>query len=199
MASVPNELLIELRNVFRERFNLSDLSDLCQELGIDIENLPGTSRNEKARELAAYLGRRDMVGKLAEVGPKSWPDVPWLEILGRYGYAAAPVSTTTSHEVSHPDLQKLAPVLAAAPGFLSAGNRHGFLAVAGVDRLINVNLEGAPLNVAREVLTALNRYGRTTDGDIALGRLLSSLRDDETMSPSSKDVVNEIIARYQLV
>ena len=87
MAPVPNELLVELRNVFRERFNLSDLSDLCQELGIDIENLPGTSRNEKARELAAYLGRRDMVGKLAVVGPKSYPDVPWLEILGRYGYA----------------------------------------------------------------------------------------------------------------
>ena len=76
MAAAPNELLIELRNIFRERFNLSDLSDLCQELGIDIENLPGTSRNEKPRELAADLGRPDLVGKLAVVGPRSDPDGP---------------------------------------------------------------------------------------------------------------------------
>jgi hypothetical protein len=152
--------------------------------------------------LAAYLGRRDMVGKLAVVGPKSYPDVPWLEILGRYGYAAPPETTatpTTTTEVSYPDLQKLAAILAAAPGFLSTGNRHGFLAVAGVDRLINVNLEGSALNVAKEVLTALNRYGRTTDGDMALGRLLANLRDDEALPPSSKDVINDIITRYSLV
>ena len=203
MAPVPNELLVELRNVFRERFNLSDLSDLCQELGIDIENLPGTSRNEKARELAAYLGRRDMVGKLAVVGPKSYPDVPWLEILGRYGYAPpAPGNenaAVTPTELSFQDIQRLVPILADHPSFLSPGSRKSFLLVAGVDTFITVNLDGGSLLVARGVLAELNKYGRTREGDVAMGRLLTYLSLDEALPPNKKDVITDITQRYGLV
>ena len=203
MAPAPNELLIELRNVFRERFNLSDLSDLCQELGIDIENLPGTSRNEKARELAAYLGRRDMVGKLAVVGPKGWPDVAWLEILGRYGYAPPAAgnenAAVTPTELSFQDIQRLVPILADHPSFLSPGSRKSFLLVAGVDTFITVNLDGGSLLVARGVLAELNKYGRTREGDVAMGRLLTYLSLDEALPPNKKDVITDITQRYGLV
>jgi len=202
MAPVPNELLIELRNVFRERFNLSDLADLCQELGIDIENLPGTSRNEKARELAAYLGRRDMVGKLAVVGPPGWPDVPWLEILGRYGYAPPTPdkeNTPPPHpELNYQDIQRLMPILADHPSFLSSANRKSFLFVAGVDSFITTNLEGGAQLVAMGVLAELNRYGPTKEGDVAMGRLLKYLLLDEALPPSRKDVVAGIAKRYGL-
>ena len=203
MAPVPNELLIELRNVFRERFNLSDLSDLCQELGIDIENLPGTSRNEKARELAAYLGRRDMIGKLAVVGPKSYPDVLWLDILRRHNYplpepdedgALAPAPT----ELDFLDIQRLVPILADHASFLSPGSRKSFLMVAGVDSFVTVNLDGGSQLVARGVLAELNKYGRTKEGDVALGRLLTYLSLDEALPPNKKDVITEITQRYGL-
>ena len=204
MAPAPNELLIELRNVFRERFNLSDLSDLCQELGIDIENLPGTSRNEKARELAAYLGRRDMIGKLAVVGPKSYPDVLWLDILRRHNYPlpasdedGAPASVPQT-ELDFRDIQRLVPILADHASFLSPGSRKSFLMVAGVDSFVTVNLDGGSQLVARGVLAELNKYGRTKEGDVALGRLLTYLSLDEALPPNKKDVITEITQRYGL-
>ena len=204
MAPVPNELLIELRNVFRERFNLSDLSDLCQELGIDIENLPGTSRNEKARELAAYLGRRDMVGKLATVGPKGWPDVPWLEILGRYGYAPPVVAGDDGQAATPPtlvavdDLRLLVPVLSNYPEFNAPGSRQIMLTMAGVLPYLDVDVSGSPRQVANAVLLRLNERGAIAPGDVALSRLLRYLLEDSTLPQSARDTIAAIAARYQL-
>jgi hypothetical protein len=203
MAPVPNELLIELRNVFRERFNLSDLADLCQELGIDIENLPGTSRNEKARELAAYLGRRDMVGKLAVVGPKSWPDLPWLEILGRYGYAPPapvddPLPVAPPAQVTIDDLRLLVPVLSHYPEFNAPGSRQNLLTMAGVLPYLDVDVSGSPRQVANAVLLRLNERGEIAPGDTALGRLLAYLLGDDTLPQSARETVVGIVGRYQL-
>jgi hypothetical protein len=202
MAPVPNELLIELRNVFRERFNLSDLSDLCQELGIDIENLPGTSRNEKARELAAYLGRRDMVGKLAVVGPKGWPDVPWLEILGRYGYPP-PVNESGAQpsgvaHVSAADLQRLVPILADYAAFNAPGTRRDLLAITDVLRFVDVDLTGPARHVASGVLLRLNERGEIAPGDTALGRLLRYLLADDTLPQSARSTIVAISTQYNI-
>jgi hypothetical protein len=203
MAAVPNELLVELRNVFRERFSLSDLADLCQELGIDIENLPGSSRNEKARELAAYLGRRDMVGKLAVVGPKSWTDVPWLEILGRYGYA--PAAADSANDVAQPapqvaleDLQRLVPVLANHAEFTTPGSRRDMLAIAGVLPYLNEDLNGASRQVATAVLLRLNDRGEIVPGDTALGRLLTYMLGDDTLPQAARATIESVAAKYKL-
>ena len=203
MAAVSNDLLIELRNIFRERFSLSDLADLCQELGIDIENLPGTSRNEKARELAAYLGRRDMVGKLAVVGPKSYPDVPWLEILGRYGYAPpAPdvgrQPATPPIQLTIDDLRLLVPLLSQYPEFNAPGSRQNLLAMAGVLPYLDVDVAGSPRQVANAVLLRLNERGEIAPGDTALGRLLAYLLGDDTLPQSARDTISVIVARYPL-
>ena len=204
MAAVSNDLLIELRNIFRERFSLSDLADLCQELGIDIENLPGTSRNEKARELATFLGRRDMVGKLATVGPKTFPDVAWLEILGRYGYAPPAAAGDGGQTAAPPtqvtvdDLRLVVPVLATYSEFTTPGSRRDMLAIAGVLPYLDVDLSGSTRQVANAVLLRLNERGAIAPGDVALGRLLHYMLGDDTLPQTSRDAISGIVTRYQL-
>lgn len=201
MASVPNELLVELRNVFRERLSLSELADLCQDLGFSIEDLPGTSRNEKARELAAYLGRRDLVAKLATVGPNLLPDVPWLEILGRYGYGPQPpldVPTPAAGGVSTADLQRLSPILAQHSEFTTPGARRDMLAIAGVLGYLDVDLSGSARQVANAVLLRLNDRGAIAPGDTALGRLLAYLLNDDTLPGEARATIGAIVARYGL-
>ncbi len=203
MASVPNELLVELRNVFRERLSLSELADLCQDLGFSIEDLPGTSRNEKARELAAYLGRRDLIGKLATVGPNLLPDVPWLEILGRYGYApppptSAPTGDSPTTTVSTADLQRLSPILAQHSEFNTPGARRDMLAIAGVLGYLDVDLSGSARQVANAVVLRLNDRGAIAPGDTALGRLLAYLLNDDTLPGEARATIGAIVARYGL-
>ena len=202
MASVPNELLVELRNVFRERLSLSELADLCQDLGFSIEDLPGTSRNEKARELAAYLGRRDLLGKLATVGPNLLPDVPWLEILARYGIVPppddAPAGNSPATAVSPADLQRLSSILAQHSEFNTPGARRDMLAIAGVLGYLDVDLSGSSRQVANAVLLRLNDRGPIAPGDTALGRLLAYLLNDDTLPGDARATVDAIVARYGL-
>ena len=89
--------------------------------------------------------------------------------------------------------------MADHPSFLSPGSRKSFLLVAGVDTFITVNLDGGSLLVARGVLAELNKYGRTREGDVAMGRLLTYLSLDEALPPNKKDVITDITQRYGLV
>ncbi|MBX7252141.1 MAG: hypothetical protein K1X50_09170 [Candidatus Promineofilum sp.] len=203
MATVPNELLVELRNTFRNRLSLSELADLCQDLGLNIENLPGTSLSEKSRELAAYIGRRDLVSKLATVGPNLLPDIPWLEILGRYGYGLPPDadsgdSAAPATTVSTEDLQRLSPILAHHSEFNTPGARRDMLAIAGVLSYLDVDLSGSTRQVANAVLLRLNDRGQIAPGDYALGRLLNYLLDDETLPEGARAILVQIVARYGL-
>jgi len=53
--------LIKLRQVLLTRFNESELRDLCFDLAVPYENLPGSSKQDKARELIDFfLRRRDI-------------------------------------------------------------------------------------------------------------------------------------------
>ncbi|MCP4603517.1 MAG: response regulator [Proteobacteria bacterium] len=73
--------LIKLRRILAERFDAGELRTLCFDLGVDYGNLPGESKADKARELVAYLERRDRIYKLAQVGRKHRSDIPWDDIL----------------------------------------------------------------------------------------------------------------------
>lgn len=93
MAPAPNELLIELRDILLDRFTLTELGQLCQLLSVDLEHLTRGRRdsltlNTVTRELALYLDRHDMIGKLValEVDFQSSPS--WEDILSKHNYIA---------------------------------------------------------------------------------------------------------------
>jgi hypothetical protein len=66
-----------LRQVLAERFSDGELRTLCFDLGIEYDDLPGEGKADKARELVAYLERRDRIPDLKEIGRRVRPDVSW--------------------------------------------------------------------------------------------------------------------------
>jgi hypothetical protein len=55
---------VELAKFIRDKFNDSELRDLCFELHIDYESLPGEGKAAKARELVSFCERRDRLSEL---------------------------------------------------------------------------------------------------------------------------------------
>ena len=53
-----------LRDILVTHFSDGELRDLCFDLGIDYESLPGEGKSAKARELVAYCQRRDRLAEL---------------------------------------------------------------------------------------------------------------------------------------
>lgn len=201
--AVPNELLIKLRNAFRDNLSVSEMADLCQDLGLSIDDLPGTTRNDKARELAAYIGRRDLATKLAVVGPALFSHIAWQEMLEPYGYWPKPddgaaMATTVATTVSVEDLRELSPILANHSEFNTPGARRDMLAIAGVLAYLDVDLSGPSRQVANAVLLRLNERGQIAPGDSALGRLLSYLAADPTLPQPAQATIATITGRYGL-
>lgn len=67
----------KLRQVLADYFNEEELRDLCFELGIDYENLAGSTKSGKARELVAYCERHMRIGELAAACYRLRPQAPW--------------------------------------------------------------------------------------------------------------------------
>lgn len=55
-----------LRRALDDGYNLEELRDLCFELGIDFEDLPGETQSGKARELVLYARRHGLEARLVE-------------------------------------------------------------------------------------------------------------------------------------
>lgn len=55
---------VQLVKFIRDKFSDSELRDLCFELHIDYESLPGEGKAAKARELVSYCERRDRLPDL---------------------------------------------------------------------------------------------------------------------------------------
>ena len=72
--------LSKLRELLTKRFDLEELRSLVFDLGIDYDSLRGEGQAAKARELVAYLERRDRVLDLVELGQKLRSDVPWHKV-----------------------------------------------------------------------------------------------------------------------
>lgn len=58
--------LVQLRQALDDGYNDSELRDLCFELGIDYEDLPGDGQSAKARELVLYARRHGLLAQLVE-------------------------------------------------------------------------------------------------------------------------------------
>ena len=200
MTPMPTSLLIALRDTFKGYFDEEGLKDFSLSLGVDYESISGGNKAAKARELALYLWRHSMLDKLAEVGPQERPDIDWLTILAGYVTVAPqpPESPSNERRVNHTDLQALTPILAGYPMFQTPEGRQALLSIAGVDGFVIADLNGAPQQVATIVLTRLNTYGVTADGDTALGRLLAYLSADPSLPPTRRDTISTIVSKYQL-
>jgi hypothetical protein len=201
MTPMPVALLIELRNTFATFFSEEELRDLTLALGIEYENISGSTKSAKSRELATYLWRRGLLPKLAEVGPVFYPDVPWRKILVDYVEPLdedQPAAHEPDHRVSAADLNRIIRILADYPMFLTPTGRRTVLTLAGLDGLVNVDLNGGARDVVSLLAVQLNEYGRTREGDYALGRLLAFIVADEALPPSQKETLGAIAAQYGL-
>jgi formylglycine-generating enzyme required for sulfatase activity len=69
--------LRRLRRLLDERLGPGELQDICFDLGVEYSNLPGERKADKARELIAYLNRRNRIPELLEICRASRPDVDW--------------------------------------------------------------------------------------------------------------------------
>ncbi|MCP4358811.1 MAG: hypothetical protein GY796_12400 [Chloroflexi bacterium] len=88
---------IQLYELLNGRFNLGELRTLCFYLGLDFENLPGSTKSDKAREMVQCLQRRERLASLLQVGPQVRDDVPWSDISlpASVGASTRPLQTNT--------------------------------------------------------------------------------------------------------
>lgn len=101
----------QLRQTLATRFSLEELRTLCQDLGVDYEDLPAMGKTGKARELISYLQRRDRLADLVEVINRKRPDI---SLSGERGHGGR-----ESEAMSDADRQRLQRALAMARRSLS--------------------------------------------------------------------------------
>jgi hypothetical protein len=73
--------VIKLKDEIRASFNLDDLKELCSNLFIDFEDLPGEGKQGKTRELVLYCQQRGLLMSLLNQCEKLRPNIPWQDIL----------------------------------------------------------------------------------------------------------------------
>ena len=64
-----------LRQILAKRFNLEELRTLCVDLKVSYDSLDGEGQEAKARELIAFLQRRERLGELVEYIRQRRPDI----------------------------------------------------------------------------------------------------------------------------
>ena len=67
----------EFLEKLKTNFSDSELQDICFELEVDYENVPGISKADKARELILYLDRRERLPELWAICQQLRPNVIW--------------------------------------------------------------------------------------------------------------------------
>jgi internalin A len=68
---------VRLRQILVERFSEDELRTLTYDLELDYDSLEGTTKAGRARELVAYLERRQRLGDLVRAGRMQRPDIKW--------------------------------------------------------------------------------------------------------------------------
>lgn len=69
--------LSTLRQLVLQYFNTSELQDICFQLDVDFEELEGSGKSNKARELITHMRRRNRLPDLVEVGKQLRPQLEW--------------------------------------------------------------------------------------------------------------------------
>ena len=77
-----------LRRILIERFNGSELQDLCFELDVNYDTLLGETKADKARELISFLERRERLADMERVGRRLRSEIPWDTIFLPPGFTS---------------------------------------------------------------------------------------------------------------
>lgn len=67
----------QLRDQIADSFSINELKNLCFDLEIEYENLPGDTRLDVARELISYCNRRNILPALVQNCQKLRPNISW--------------------------------------------------------------------------------------------------------------------------
>ena len=89
----------DYRKLLVDRFSKEEIRDLCFDLGVEHENLPGQTRAAKARELLEYSKRRDRMQALDSYLKQNRPEL--LEQDDDEQLPINPPESRTSHEDGH--------------------------------------------------------------------------------------------------
>lgn len=79
--TASTEKLAPLRQTITQCFSEGELRNICFDLGVDYENLPGQSKADKVREFLVFLKRCGCIHKLMQTCAQQRPNVPWAETL----------------------------------------------------------------------------------------------------------------------
>ena len=96
--------LLNLLDFLEEHFNISELKDLIFELKIDYDNIPGETKQDKARELILYLQRNARLQELYTVLEKKFEDNS--QILGELETEKLLLSNNRTRDISEQIVQK---------------------------------------------------------------------------------------------
>jgi len=72
------EQVAHLLHVLDRFFDAGEIEEMAFRLGIDVDNLRGETKNEKARALIAYLERRKLTDDLIDLIRSERPNLPWI-------------------------------------------------------------------------------------------------------------------------
>ena len=79
-GALEQRYLTRLREILIRYFDEGELRNLCVDLNVDYDNLPGDGKANKAREFVAYLERRGRLAELVARGSQLRPHVSWEEL-----------------------------------------------------------------------------------------------------------------------
>ncbi|MBK7180659.1 MAG: hypothetical protein IPH82_26345 [Chloroflexi bacterium] len=69
--------IVDLAKKISYHFNNIEIKELCFMLGLDIENLAGLTKNDKAQELVLYFERHSQIPDLINICQEQRPSVNW--------------------------------------------------------------------------------------------------------------------------
>ncbi|HEX6385059.1 MAG TPA: hypothetical protein VF177_10345 [Anaerolineae bacterium] len=77
LPPAPRHEMASVCRFLNQHFNLDELRELAFDLGIDYENVEGTSKRAKIRELVLYFNRQHMLDELIKTVKERRPWAPW--------------------------------------------------------------------------------------------------------------------------
>ena len=71
----------QLIDLLTDHFNIKELKDLCNRLGIDSDRIDSSSKETLVSDLLFYLERRLQISTLIEIGKKQRPELNWPNLV----------------------------------------------------------------------------------------------------------------------